>query len=333
MNITKSIFTIIIIVVFVNLGYDFLKLTGIVPTYEGLENVKESNSKDKKSHNYAKYFSGKEEIPLHRKTYEKIGYNFIADQSKSKNISTPHIQLHDAEILGKMVSRVYNAKIEQLQTNSSKTNDEVLAREIQLLNKVSAILKSEGKHTEGKHTEGKHTEGKKQNSIANQASEVTSCGSKLYRGTRTTGLNGYTPQPSNNIKREEGSKLVGSSIYGSHIYHDLTNATHRCYQEDNCAGVNFDSTRGTYRLISKPAHLERNNKTGHFTAFIKKKHKPKHNPKHNPKHKSNKKGQVDDEDTYQPITGIGFGGNQCVNGKIRNVNLMPRPYNSLMNVF
>ena len=175
------------------------------------------------SYKYKKFISSNLDVPLSRQAYEEIGKDFIKDQTKSTGVSPPLIQDHEAEILGKMVWRVYVAEIEQKRANSAQANDEVLSREIQLLNKVSTILKSESDHHKG--------QGKKCKSITNQASEVPQSGSKMYKQMRT-----------NNLYGQNG-------------------------------------------------------------------------------------------DSYQPITGIGFSGSQCVNGKLRNPNARPRPYNSLMNVF
>lgn len=114
------------------------------------------------NHKYKKFFPNHLDVPLSRQKYEEIGKDFIKDQSKSKGIATVPIHDHEAEILGKMVWRVYAAEIEQKRANSPKANDEVLSREIQLLNKVSTILKSESDHNKGK----------KRKSVTNQASDV-----------------------------------------------------------------------------------------------------------------------------------------------------------------
>jgi hypothetical protein len=276
---------------------------------------------------YKKFIPSNLDVPLSRQKYEEIGKDFIKDQAKSKGVSPVPIHDHEAEILGKMVWRVYAAEMEQKHANSPKAKDEVLSREIQLLNKVSTIFKSESDHHKGK--------GKKHNSVTNQASDVPQCGSKIYRQTRTNNLYGYVPPNSNDIKREEGSKLGGSPIHGSPTYYDLANATEHCQQDRACGGVNFNSTTGEYRLMHVHSHLIHDKKTAHYTAFVKK----KHSRPVNPNKRDGKKGHAHGEhhkgnpDPYQPVTGIGFSGSKCVNGKLRNPNLMPRPYNSLMDLF
>jgi hypothetical protein len=282
---------------------------------------------DSHNHKYKKFIPNHLDAPLSRHKYEEIGKNFIKDQAKSKGISPVPIHDHEAEILGKMVWRVYAAEMEQKHANSPKAKDEVLSREIQLLNKVSTIFKSESDHHKGK--------GKKHHSVTNQASDVPQCGSKIYRQTRTNNLYGYVPPNSNDIKREEGSKLGGSPIHGSPTYYDLANATEHCQQDRACGGVNFNSTTGEYRLMHVHSHLIHDKKTAHYTAFVKK----KHSRPTNPNKRDGKKGHAHGEhhkgnpDPYQPVTGIGFSGSKCVNGKLRNPNLMPRPYNSLMDLF
>ena len=54
---------------------------------------------------------------------------------------------HEAEVLGRLVWRVYTAEIEQKRANSPKSQEEVLERETSLLNKVSQILRSQTDYT------------------------------------------------------------------------------------------------------------------------------------------------------------------------------------------
>jgi len=157
----------------------------------------------------------------------------------------------------------------------------------------------------------------------------------MYKQTRTNNLYGHIPPNSHDIKREEGSKLAGSPIHGSPVYHDLSNATEHCQQDRACGGVNFDSTTGKYRLMPTPTHIVKNSRTRHYTAFLKKRHGRPVNPNKRPGKKGHAHGEHHEGNTdpYQPVTGIGFSGSQCINNKVRSPNLFPRPYNSLMDLF
>ena len=73
----------------------------------------------------------------------------------------------------------------------------------------------------------------------------------------------------------------------------------------------------------------------HYTAFIKKHHRRRTNP-HDHKSAGRAHGHHQGEpNPYLPETGIGFSSSpcQCKNGHPRNPNLLPRPYNSLMDLF
>jgi hypothetical protein len=82
-------------------------------------------------------------------------------------------------------------------------------------------------------------------------------------------------------------------------------------------------------------------KRSHYTALIKRRHHRPNNPRSENKHKKNhhhghhEHGQrSSNENPYVPITGIGYSGNQsCKGGNPLDPNTLPRPYNSIMDLF
>jgi hypothetical protein len=252
---------------------------------------------------------------LNREKYEAIGKNFIKDEAKSKGVKPPPIHDSEAEILGRMVWRVYAAEMEEKRTKSQKAKDAVMEQEIQLLSKVSKFMKNETDHHKGKKHQG----------LGCNASEVPDNSPKHYPSKRTDNMFGYTPNEGNNVKREEGHAFEGHPVAGLPRYFDQTNAVEHCFNDHRCGGVNYDSTTGEYSLMPKHARLIKKN---HFTAFIKEdKHHGKHHGGHHGKHHGGHHGKHHGgapDSPYQPITGI---------GSPRDPNLLPRPYNSLMDLF
>ena len=281
---------------------------------------------DSHQHKYKKFIPDDlDQLPLTQRVYEEMGRDFIKDESKKRGIKkTPGIHDSEAEILGKMVWRVYAAEMEQKRSKSPKANDQLLEREIQLLNEVSKIMKSESDHHKGK--------GKKHKGITNQASQVPQHGERTEVSTRTTNMYGYVPPSSNDIRREAGYAFEGEPIKGAPIYHDMSNAVEHCETDRACGGVNFDSTTGKFFLMPLQAKLVRR---PHYTAFIKKQHRRRQNP-YDHKNSGRAHGQHHGlPSPYIPETGIGFNStsSQNKNTHPRNPNLLPRPYNSLMDLF
>lgn len=269
---------------------------------------------------YKKFLpSNLDELPISREMYEEIGKDFIKDEANTKGIKSPYIHDSEAEVLGRMVWRVYVAEMEQKRANSPKAEDDVMQREIKLLNKITTIMKND--------TDGHR--GKKCQPVASQASAVSSCNPHHSTHKRTTNQFGYRPNSNHNLQREPGHAFQGRPIHGSPRYHDISNATEHCFNDRACGGVNFDSTTGEYTLMPVHARLI---KKPHYTALIKKKHErpkqpdtSKHGPgKHHHKHHNNH-GPSTTEEPYRPITGIGT--------YPRDPNDMPRPYNSIMDLF
>ncbi len=268
-----------------------------------------------------------DEMPVTKEMYEEIGKDFMRDEASLKGKSLPYIHDHEAEVLGRMVWRVYVAEMQQKLANSPKAADEVMQREIQLLEKVSHIMK----------TETDHHKGKKHQSIASQASNIPGCNPLGIPSRRTTNQFGYRPPSNHNLKRETGHAFEGRPIHGSPRYYDITNAIEHCFNDRACGGVNFDTTSGEYTLMPVHARLI---KRPHYTALIKRRHHRPNNPRSENKHKKHYHGHHEhghhssDEDPYVPITGIGYSGNQyCKGGNPLNPNTLPRPYNSIMDLF
>jgi len=334
MNVLKTLFTIFVILVIVKMSMDFLCI-GSKNIIEGMKNKEEKKEKEEKeqfpkanphmaqnksanvpddssNHRYKKYVpSNLDDLPVKPKQYEEIGRDFLKDEAEKRKKNTPKLHNRDAEVLGKMVWRTYVAEVDQKRKNSPKAKDEVMSREINLMNKVSEILKSESDHHKGK--------GKKHNSIANQASSVSSrCSPKTHTSNHTSNMFTHVPKSGNNIEREHGYAFKGNPIHGTPKYYELSNAIEHCARDRACGGVNYDSTTGHYMLMPVHSKLE---KRPHFTAFIKKEHHS-----HSKSHKHNKKRHTHPTtgQDYLPVTGI---------GSPMNPNTLPRPFNSLYAIY
>ena len=259
-------------------------------------------------HKYKKFISdGLDHNSLNREKYERIGKNFMKDEARSKGVNMPPIHDSEAEILGKMVWRVYAAEMEEKRTRSQKAKDSVMDKEIQLLSKVSQIMKNETDHHKGKKHQG----------LGCQASDVPNNSPKYYYSQRTDNMFGYSPSNANDVKREEGHAFEGHPVTGMPRYFDQTNAIEHCFRDHRCGGVNYDSTTGEYSIMPQHAKLV---KRHHYTAFIK---KDKQQCKSQNKQR-NKQHPGAPNSPYQPVTGI---------GTPRDPNLLPRAYNSLMDLF
>lgn len=335
MNILKTLFCILVMLVGVRLLLDFLNIN--LSMKEGMENKKKCNPKkekakkeqfpkanpsmaqntgrkvpdDSEQHKYKKYTpSDLEELPVKPAQYIKMGKDFLKDESSKRKEKMPNINNPEAEVLGKMVWRTYVAEMEQKRANSPKAHDEVLSREIELMNKVSSLMKSESDHHKGK--------GKKHHAITNQASSVSSrCSPKHHVSPKTNNMYSHIPNAGNNIRREDGYAFKGNPIQGTPKYYDLSNAIDHCSHDRACGGVNFDSTTGEYMLMPIHSKLE---KKPHFTAYLKKYHD--HHKSH--KNKQNRHKHPTTGDDYLPVTGI---------GSPISPNTMPRPYNSIYDLF
>ena len=270
-----------------------------------------------------------DEMPVTKEMYEEIGKDFMQDEARLKGKTLPYIHDHEAEVLGRMVWRVYVAEMQQKLANSPKAADEVMEREIQLMEKVGHIMK----------TETDHHKGKKHQSIASQASNIPGCNPIQIPSRRTTNQFGYRPNNSHNLKRETGHAFEGRPIHGSPRYYDISNAIEHCFNDRACGGVNFDSTTGEYTLMPVHARIVRR---PHYTALVKERHRRpydpsssgKHGKHHHHDHHHGGDRNSPAENPYVPITGIGYSGNQyCKGGNPLDPNTLPRPYNSIMSLF
>ena len=343
MNILKTLFTMFIVLVIAKMILDFLCI-GSSNIIEGMENKEKDEEKkeekeekeqipkanphmaqntarnvpdDSVNHKYKKYVpSDLDELPVKAKQYEEIGRDFLKDEARKRKKHLPKLDNRDAKVLGKMVWRTYVAEMDQKRKNSPKAKDEVMSREIELMNKVSETMKSESDHHKGK--------GKKHHSIANQASSVSSrCSPKDHKSHHTTNMFTHIPKSGNNIEREHGYAFKGNPIHGTPKYYELSNAIEHCARDRACGGVNYDSTTGHYTLMPLHSKLE---KRPHFTAFIKKdhdKHPHPHHPKHHKHHHKRHTHPTTGQD-YIPVTGI---------GSPMNPNTLPRPFNSLYAIY
>lgn len=271
-----------------------------------------------------------DEMPVTKEMYEEMGKDFMRDEARLKGKSLPYIHDHEAEVLGRMVWRVYVAEMQQKLANSPKAADEVLQREIQLMEKVGKIMK----------TETDHHKGKKHQSIASQASSIPGCNPIQIPSRRTTNQFGYRPNNSHNLKRETGRAFEGRPIHGSPRYYDISNAIEHCFNDRACGGVNFDSTTGEYTLMPVHARIV---ERPHYTALVKERHSRPNDPSsrhrhgehhHHDHHHYDRNRNSPAENPYVPITGIGYSGNQyCKGGNPLDPNTLPRPYNSIMSLF
>ena len=345
MNILKTLFTMFVVLVIAKMIMEFLCI-GSNNTMEGMtnkekeEHKKEEKKEEKKekeqipsanphmaqntarnvqddsvNHKYKKYVpSNLDELPVKPKQYEMIGRDFLKDEAGKRKKKAPKLDNRDAEVLGKMVWRTYVAEVDQKRKNSPKAKDEIMSREIQLMNKVSEIMKSESDHHKGK--------GKKHHSIANQASSVSSrCSPKDHKSQHTSNMFTHIPASGNNVEREHGHAFKGKPIHGTPKYYELSNAIEHCARDRACGGVNYDSTTGEYMLMPIHAKLE---KRPHFTAFIKKNNHKHHNKKHHNKHHKKRHTHPTTGQDYLPVTGI---------GSPMNPNTLPRPFNSLYAIY
>ena len=105
------------------------------------------------NHKYKKFIPNQRDgMAISREMYEKIGKKFIKNEAEGKGITTPSMNDSEAEVLGRMVWRTYVAEIEKKRSNSPKSVDEIIQREIQLYDKVSDIMKNDTDYQQCKKT-------------------------------------------------------------------------------------------------------------------------------------------------------------------------------------
>ena len=243
-------------------------------------------------------------MSISREQYEEMGKNFMKDEAKTKGIDMPPIHDSEAEMLGRMVWRLYVSEMEQKRSRSQKATDAVLEQEIQLLNKVTTIMKTETDNYRGKKHQG----------LGCGASKVQDNGSKNYYSQRTDNMFSYSPNNGNDVSRKNGRAFQGHPVHGTPRYFDQTNALDHCFKDHRCGGVNFNSTTGEYTLMPKYAKIVRKRQ---YTAFV------KNGGGGNSNNEANQfsNGQ---QSPYQPVSGI---------GSPVDPNKSPQPYNSLWSIF
>ena len=274
-------------------------------------NIRSNVYNNMQYHRYHRYFSSDlDHRSISREKYEEIGRRFIKEESDIKGVSTPPILDSEAEVLGRMVWRVFIAEIEEKRSQSPKAKENVMEQETELLNKVSNIMKNETDNHMGKKHQG----------LGCQASDVPDNGPKYYPSKRTDNMFGCRPNDGNNVKRKKGYAFEGHPVSGLPRYYDQSSAIEHCFKDHRCGGVNYNSTTGEYSLMPKHSRLI---KKKNFTAFIKKDY---HNRHQGGQRYHWRDGYDNDSSntSYQPITGI---------GSPVDPNSFPRPYDSLMDLF
>jgi len=303
-----------------------------------------------KSHRYKQWIPDHlDKTHITQSDYEKIGKKFIADEAHSRNIHAPPVLDSEAEVLGRLVWRVYTAEIEQKRANSPKSHEELVDQETNLLNKVSQIMRSQTDYTSSN----------KCASIIKCAKEVNSQYlSNNYTHGRTTNMYGdHHEEP---VQRKVGYAFEGRQLHGSPAYSDANSAISHCKEDRGCGGINYNTHTHRYELMPKDAHLA---KRRGMVAYVKnqghsawKKHCHSEQGHHNDrdhndwghdKHRHNddwrhhRKSYKGNEYDYQgrEDTPRHYGSSLShYNGgqspwQPQNPNIMPKPYNSLMDLF
>ncbi len=266
--------------------------------------------------------------------YEKIGKKFIADEARSRGIHAPPVLDSEAEVLGRLVWRVYMAEIEQKRANSPKSHEELIDRETSLLDKVSQIMRSQTDYTSSN----------KCASIIQCAKEVNSQYlSNNYTHGRTTNMYGHHHEEP--IKRKVGYAFEGRPLHGSPAYSDANSAIAHCKEDRGCGGINYNTHTHRYELMPKDAHLV---KRRGMVAYVKnqghaawKKHCHSEHGYHDDRrhhgrsYHGNEYDHQRQEDSPQHYGSSlsHYDGRGQAPWSPRNPNLMPKPYNSLMDLF
>ena len=184
--------------------------------------------------------------------YEQIGKKFIEDEAHSRDIQAPPVHDSEAEILGRLVWRVYVAEIKQKQSNSPKNQEEVLDHEISLLDKVSQILP-------------------KQQFGSNKGGSIVQCAKEVngrylsnnYTHGRTSNMFGHHDE---SVQRKVGHAFEGRPLHGAPAYSDANLAIAHCQEDRACGGINYNTYTHRYELMPKDARIV---KRHDMVAYIK----------------------------------------------------------------
>jgi len=263
-----------------------------------------------------------------REEYQEMGKKFLEDESNRKGIDIPQILDSEAEVMGRLVWRVYLAEKHQKKTNNSQiSRQKTMERETQLINKLSQIYRT---HSDSQKINPKQTPLYQSSTNVN-----TDNSSRMYTNQRTTGVmsstGAYYPKQSHHLSIVHNHEISGNTLSGHPIYTDLTTAIDKCGRDKACGGVNV-SSNGNYTLMTTNGHLSK--KRAH-TAYIKVTQKSNIDKGTDLKQSDAQLALSRSTNPSKTIT-ASLGTNpqaRYKTGVPRDPKLAPTPYNSLMNLF
>ena len=264
-----------------------------------------------------------------REEYQEMGKKFLEDESNRKGIDSPPILDSEAEVMGRLVWRVYLAEKHQKKANNSQiSRQKTMERETQLINKLSQILRT---HSDSQKINPKQTPLYQSSTNVN-----TDNSSRMYTNQRTTGVMSstgtYYPKQSHHLSIVHNHEISGNTLSGHPIYTDLTTAIDKCGRDKACGGVNV-SSNGNYTLMTTNGHLSK--KRAH-TAYIKVTQKSNIDQGTDLKQSEAQLALSRSTNPSKTITAsLGTLNPQAryKTGIPRDPKLAPTPYNSLMNLF
>ena len=264
-----------------------------------------------------------------REEYQEMGKKFLEEESNRKGIDSPQILDSEAEVMGRMVWRVYLAEKHQKKANNSQiSRQNTMERETQLINKLSQIYRT---HSDSQKINPKQTPLYQSSTNVN-----TDNSSRMYTNQRTTGVMSstgtYYPKQSHHLSIVHNHEISGNTLSGHPIYTDLTTAIDKCGRVEACGGVNV-SSNGNYTLMTTNGHLSK--KRAH-TAYIKVTQKSNIDQGTSIKQSEAQLELSRSTNPSKTITAsLGTSNPQAryKTGIPRDPKLAPTPYNSLMNLF
>ena len=264
-----------------------------------------------------------------RQEYEAMGRKFLKDESERKNIDAPPILDSEAEVMGRLVWRVYLAEKKQKKSkNPNLAKQKTMERETQLINKLSQIYRT--------HSDSQKINAKQNPLYKNSTNVNTDTSSRMYTNQRTTGVMSSTgtfyPTQSHHMSIVHNYEISGPPLPGHPKYTDLTIAIDKCGLDRACGGVNVTKNK---EYILMPVHAPLNTKNSH-KAYVKTSQKANIDAGIDLK-KSEKQLELSRSlNPSQSITsslGVLNPHARYKTGLPRNPNLKPTPYNSLMDLF
>jgi len=153
--------------------------------------------------------------PPTRVQLENMGRKFLKDESDKKGILPPKILDSEAEVLGRMIWRVYLAEQQQTNNPDPKSREETWEKETKLLHNLSKIMRT--------HTENNKINKKTQSLVENSA-EVNQGDYPTLHSKRTTNNQfGQSPQNNNQGMQQASSLLSGAPPIGTYQKFKQTN--------------------------------------------------------------------------------------------------------------